>query len=253
MPFKEHFIAMRASFSRHLGAALLLPVFSACASVPIAVGPAHEIFPDTLPSNVCYLRTVRAIRLTGVRLGYNATGTLMAGQFLITAGHNLYDSWRTKLISVQVSCRGRDGAVVTSVVGAERLKQARKVDHYTRRFPTDYAFLRLDETIDVAESIQLSRHADIGNGTHIAVAGFPGGRLEYGTGPVTVPHIVDSTFRYAVETKKGMSGGAVWSTEHGVLSLLGVHVSNGRARMVDDGLVADFERWRNVLQSSQRR
>ena len=226
-------------------AALLFLV--SCASVPVNVDKPHEMFPDKVPSNICYLRTIRSVRLFGFRFGFNSTGTLIEGQYLVTAAHNLYDSWRTKLVSVQVSCKGSDGNVVTSIVGKNGIDRTRKVNHYDRGYSTDYAFLKLDDTMPISESITLNRTATINKVSVIEVAGYPGGKLKYGTGKVVQPIPSDSTFHYEVDTARGMSGGPVWATYESTNSLVGVHVSEGRARVVNDELIDDFENWKAGL------
>lgn len=224
------------------GAASLL--LASYATLPISVEGPGEMFPDNVPSNICYLRTVRSVRILGIRKGFNSAGTLIEGQYLVTAAHNLYDSWRTKLLSVQISCKGSDGNVVTSVVGKSGIEKSRKVSHYDRGFSTDYAFLKLDAPVPVVESIKLNRSAKIGDIPAIEVAGYPGGVLKYGAGNVVHPTPNDSTFYYEVDTAKGMSGGPVWATHQDVRSLVGIHVSKGRARVVDGELIDDFERWK---------
>ena len=222
-------------------------LLASCASVPISVEEPDQMFPDKVPSNICYLRTVRSVRLIGIRTGFNSTGTLIEGQYLVTAAHNLYDSWRTKLVSVQVSCKGSDGSVVTSVVDKSGIEKTRKVGHYNRSFSTDYAFLKLNESLSVEESIRLNKSANISEIQAIEVAGYPGGVWKYGAGNVVLPIPDDSTFYYEVDTAKGMSGGPVWTTHQDGDSLVGIHVSEGRARVVNSALIDDFETWKAAL------
>lgn len=223
-------------------------LLTSCASLPVSVGKPHEVFPDIVPSNICYLRTIRSIRIIGLRSGFNSTGTLIEGQYLVTAAHNLYDSWGTKLVSVQVSCKDINGNVVTSIIEKNGIDRTRKVIHYDRDYSTDYAFLKLDNPIPVPESITLNRAANLNKISAIEVAGYPGGKLKYGDGNVVQPIPNDSTFYYEVDTVKGMSGGPVWATYNNTGSLVGVHVSEGRARIVNDELINDFERWKAGLQ-----
>lgn len=218
-----------------------------CASVPVRVENPGNLFPETVPSNICYLRTVRSARLIGIRTGFNSAGTLVEGQYLVTAAHNLYDSWRTKLVHVQVSCKGSDGNMVTSLVDRKGIERTRKVSHYDRGFSTDYAFLKLDDPLPVAESITLNRSARISEIPVITAAGYPGGQLKYGSGRVLQPIPTDSTFYYKIDTAKGMSGGPVWATYQSTSSLVGIHVSEGRARAVDSDLINDFERWKSSV------
>jgi V8-like Glu-specific endopeptidase len=205
------------------------------------------MFSNKVPSNICYLRTVRSIRIIGFRLGFNSAGTLIEGQYLVTAAHNLYDSWRTKLVSVQVSCKGSDGNVVTSIVNEDGIARTRKVSHYDRSFSSDYAFLRLEAPIPVTESVALNQSADIREIPRIEVAGYPGGQLKYGAGNIVQPIPNDSTVYYEVDTVKGMSGGPVWAAHRNVGSLVGVHVSEGRARVVNRELIDDFQNWKASL------
>lgn len=47
-----------------------------------------------------------------------------------------------------------------------------------------------------------------------------------------------------------MSGGSVWTVYNGINSLVGIHVSEGRARIVNNELINDFEHWRALLSSA---
>lgn len=184
------------------------------------------------------------MRFLGVRIGFNSTGTLLEGEYLLTAAHNLYDSWRTRLISVQVSCKGRDGNLETSIVMEDDIQRARKVGHYNKTYSTDYAFLKLDERLPVQESVSLNRALNVQDIHQIEVAGYPGGLLKYARGNLVRPVPGDATIYYQVDTAKGMSGGPVWAEYQGVESIVGVHVSEGRARLVDNELIDDFEQWK---------
>ncbi|NGP89938.1 trypsin-like serine peptidase [Fodinibius halophilus] len=222
---------------------------SSCASIPITLDKPQKMFPADLPSNVCYLKTVRAVRIIGFRTGYNSTGTLIEGQYLVTAAHNLYDSWRTRLLGVQVTCKADDGSIVTSIVSKEGISKTRKVSHYNKEYATDYAFLKLNKPIPVTEILTLTRDTNIENVQEIEVAGYPSIKLEHLTGKVKHPIPNDSTFYYEVDTKKGMSGGPVWPTSQstGTVPLLGIHVTEGRARIVNSDLIDDFENWKDSL------
>ena len=230
---------------------LIVIVLSSCTSIPINPGNVKELFPDTVPSNICYLRTVREARVIGVRRGFNATGTLIEGQYIITAGHNLYDSWRTRLVGVQVICKGENGEIVTTDITENQIKKTRKVDHYNQSFSSDYAFLKLKNPMHVRDSIHLNKAVDIDKIQKIEVAGYPGGKLQYGAGNLIRPIPINSTFYYEVDTAEGMSGGPVWAKQGDIQSLVGIHVSgkgrSGGARVVDNELIDDFDNWKKNL------
>ena len=216
-------------------------------SSPVVANPEDELFPATVPSNLCYLKTTRSLRFIGIKKEYNSAGTLFDGEYLITAGHNLYDSSWSKLLNVEVMCKSADGGAVTSVVLSDQIGKTRSVEKYNvnnHSFSYDFAFLRLSERINVAESIRLPSRFDINELNEIEVAGYPGGALRHGKGKVEHPAPSDHTFYYDVDTAKGMSGGAVWSTYDGKDILAGIHVAEGRARILDEGLLNDFDRWK---------
>ncbi|MET1257187.1 trypsin-like serine peptidase [Aliikangiella maris] len=228
--------------------AIAFLLLTSCTSVPIRIEEPQQMFTDAVPSNICYLRTVRSVRFLGFRLGFNSTGTLIEGQYLITAAHNLYDSWQTKLVSVQVSCMGSNGNVVTTVVGQSGIEKTRKVSHYNLDFSTDYAFLKLDVPVSVVDSVTFNGSVNISDIPTVEVAGYPGGQLKYGAGKIVQPIPNDSTFYYEIDTIKGMSGGPVWATFQNAEYLVGVHVSEGRARTVNKELINDFESWKASFQ-----
>ena len=227
---------------------LIVLFLTSCTSVHIDDNSVKEMFPSHIPSNICYLRTTRSLKILGFQRGYNSTGTLIQGQYLITAAHNLYDSPRSNLIKVQAVCKSNDGNIITSIVSRDEIKSTRKDNHYDRTFSTDYAFLKLNSPIPVSDSISLSKSISINNIKTIEVAGYPGRKLKYGQGDVIHPIQNDSTFYYDVDTAKGMSGGPVWAGE----TLIGIHVSSGqRARLVDEGLINDFENWKSNLNTTK--
>ena len=214
-------------------------------SVPIEASKSKEMFPSHVPSNICYLRTTRSLKVLGFRKSYNSTGTLLDGKYLITAAHNLYDSPRSNLSKVQVTCKGSNGTIITSVVSRNSIEKTRKDNHYKRTFTTDYAFLKLDSPIAVSDSISLNKSISINDIKTIEVAGYPNRKLKYGIGSIIQPVPNDSTFYYDVDTAKGMSGGPVWVEG----ALIGIHVSSGqRAKLVDKALISDFENWKLNLQ-----
>jgi V8-like Glu-specific endopeptidase len=200
---------------------LILFVISSCATTPVAIKKVHqEMFPELIPSNVCYLRTVRTLRLIGYRTVWHSAGTLFEGQYLVTAAHNLYDSWRTKLLSAQVFCKDDNGKVVTSFVSREGLEKNRETSHYKRNYSTDYAFLKLIDPIDVSTSITLKRNIDIDSIDRIEIAGYPKSKLRYSSGVKNHSIKSDSTtFYYNIDTAKGMSGGPVWIRSGDIITL----------------------------------
>ena len=213
-------------------------LLAGCASTPSSIDVG--LFPETVPSNICYLKTTRQIRFLGLKTSFNATGTLFRDRYLVTAGHNVYDSWRTRLIGVDVFCKGVRGAVVHSRLESDQIERNRLVSQYDETFNNDYAFLRLEETIDVVPSLSLPEAHILDSVETISVAGYPGGLLTQGSGLVVKPLPSDGTFYYEVDTAKGMSGGPVWTEQE---ILVGVHVAEGRARLVDPAMITLFNQW----------
>ncbi|MCO7222706.1 serine protease [Pleionea sp. CnH1-48] len=205
------------------------------------------LFPDKVPTNICYLRTTRSVYLLlGSEQTFNATGTLFSGEYLITAGHNVYDSWRSKLVGVDVVCKSSDGSVVTSTITPKDIARTREVTRYDdsgHAYAYDYAFIKLPAKIDVQESVILGSGKESLKVKNIKVAGYPGGELQYGQGSIK-KNRTKTNFSYKVDTAKGMSGGPVWAKYNGVEYLVGVHVSEGTARTVDEDLVEEFHAWR---------
>lgn len=208
----------------------------------------HEgLFPATIPTNICYLRTKRKAKILGMEATYNATGTIIEGKYIVTAAHNLYDSWKSNLIEVEVIYKSSIGEVKTSTITKEEIQRTRKTSHYTLSYPTDYAFLRLGNAVDIADSVKINTEVSINDIKNIKVAGYPDGTLLYGSGAIIRPIPNDATFYYAVDTVKGMSGGPVWTEFNSEDLLVGIHVSEGRARLIDPNLIDDFEKWKKLV------
>ena len=206
-----------------------------------------SLFPDKVPSNICYLRTTRSVYLLlGSEQTFNATGTLFSGEYLITVGHNVYDSWRSKLVGVDVVCKSSNGSVVTSTITPKDIARTREVTRYDdsgHAYAYDYAFIKLPAKIDVQESVILGSGKESVKVKNIEVAGYPSGELQYGQGSIK-KNRTKTNFSYKVDTAKGMSGGPVWAKYNGVEYLVGVHVSEGTARTVDEELVDEFHAWK---------
>ncbi len=226
---------------------MLVAGLTACSTTTINTTSNEELFPEKVPGNICYLKTTRKSHLLGSKSSYNATGTIIDQNHIVTAAHNVYDSFWTDLVEVSVTYKSSNGAIVTTVIPLEVIEETRKVSHYDEKFPQDYAFLYFEEPAQVGNSISLNTSTPIDSIEGIKVAGYPGGKLTYGEGMVTKPIPGDSTFYYDVDTAKGMSGGPVWASVDGKDILVGVHVSEGRARVIDEALVEDFENWKQSI------
>lgn len=206
-----------------------------------------DLFPDHLPDNICYLQTTRAARIVGIRTHWHSAGTLIGGEYLVTAAHNVYDSARSTLVGMTVACKSTTGEIVRSTLSRADIEHTREVSHYDRTFATDYAFLRLPRPLPVAEEAVLNRDVDLGSLPQVEVAGYPDGVLRYGAGPITSPNRQRETFSYGVDTAKGMSGGPVWARlPDGRVLLVGVHVMEAGARRVDAGMLGRFDAWRGA-------
>ena len=223
---------------------ILLP---SCSAPRETIAEQAKLFPANVPDNICYLKTTRQVRFLGIKRTFNATGTIIDGQYIITAGHNVYDSRRTKLKEILVTYKSKNGTVESVTVPIDIIKLTRSDSHYNGAFSDDYAFIRLKDPIELNESIGLNPDVRLRSLEEVEVAGYPGGRLQYGKGAIKKPLPNDSTFYYDVDTAKGMSGGPVWGGENRD-SLLGVHVSEGRARAADTHLIEEFEKWKASLE-----
>ena len=217
---------------------------SCSSTVPPLPDNAAVLVPEDVPDNLCYLRTTRKARLIGTSSTWHSAGTLIEGQYLVTAAHNIYDSRWTRPFSVTVTCKSISGEVVRATLTRADIEQTREVSHYDRTFPTDYAFIKLPESLAVAHEVVLNRDIDLDDISRVEVAGYPGGVLRYGEGPITSRNRALSTFYYDIDTVKGMSGGPVWAgLSDGRLLLLGIHVTEGGARHVDAEMLRAFDAW----------
>lgn len=220
---------------------------TSCSTIKQSPENRSALFPSHIPSNICYLNTVRSQNfIFGRKISFNATGTIIDGQYLITAGHNVYDSFWTKFVEVDVVYKSSSGKIVTTNISNEMIQKSLKISHYDdngHSYSYDYAFLKLTEPIDVTESIKLGAGKEINKINHIEVAGYPSGILKYGKGSVLKPIPKNHTFSYDIDTAKGMSGGPVWANDY----LVGIHVSEGMARTVDGELINEFNKWKDKL------
>ena len=81
----------------------------------------------------------------------------MDGRYLVTAGHNVYDSRWSRLVGMTVTCRSSEGGIVQSTLTRDDIERTREDGHYVRTFATDYAFLKLPEPLPVENDAVLNR------------------------------------------------------------------------------------------------
>lgn len=215
-----------------------------CTSSPATDSNSSELFPAYVPSNICYLNTTRSARIFGFRSTWHSAGTLLEGRYLVTAAHNLYDSWKSKPIQVLVTCKEKDGSIKSSLISQHGIDKTREIEHYDYSFSQDYAFIKLEETLNVEEEISLNDTLNFSEINEVEVAGYPDGKLSYGKGLVIKPIQTNSTFTYKITTAKGMSGGPVWAGG----SLVGIHGFPGGGRQANSELIEKYINWKNSHQ-----
>jgi V8-like Glu-specific endopeptidase len=221
----------------------ITPVLVSCVSSlsPVSFSDRSDLFPDYVPTNICYLLTTRSTRFIGFETTWHSAGTLLDGQYLLTAAHNLYDSWKSKPIRVAVTCKEKSGNIKTSIISQQGIENTKKIAHYDYSFSQDYAFIKLEYALDVAEEISISEDFDLSAINEIEVAGYPGGRLKYGKGTIIKPVKSKSTITYTIDTAKGMSGGPVWAGDR----LVGIHGFPSGGRQVNSALVKKYTEWKS--------
>lgn len=224
-----------------LSIASMVLVLVSCASSPVSFSNRSDLFPDYVPTNICYLLTTRSARVIGIETTWHSAGTLFEGQYLVTAAHNLYDSWKSKPIRLAVTCKEKSGNIKTSIITKNDIRNTRKISHYDYSFSQDYAFIKLKDALDVEEEISISQDFELSAITEVEAAGYPRGELQYGKGTVIKPVQSDSTFTYTIDTAKGMSGGPVWAGD----KLIGIHGFPSGGRQIDSVLVKEYIEWKS--------
>lgn len=216
-----------------------LTILVSCSRTPVQPN-VDDMFPDYVPSNLCYLFVTRRLHVLGAKSTWHSAGTLIEGQYLVTAAHNLYTSTWSKPVNVKVTCKNSSGSIDTRYIDAAGIGSTLEVDHYDTTFSQDYAFIKVPASIDVLEEITLEAVPQLPEITDIEVAGYPGGKLKYGKGPLKKPIKPGLTFKYDVTTAKGMSGGPVWAST----TLVGIHGFPSGGRRVDPGLLKHYQDWK---------
>lgn len=212
-----------------------------------AVEPLDEVL-----ANVVHLY-VRRRRGLLMQTENNSTGVVIEGQYVLTAAHNVYTTFLSKVKSISVSI-GKASVDGRDTMSVYHSRVARGYDW--KMFKRDFAVLKLPQPVATAKPFKLVAVAsadDVAGQLHLA--GYPGAsggerngkNLFTGTGTATYSagsEILD----YDVDTETGNSGGPVWIADaEGNPRAVGAHVTelhgnHGRARLANQDMVDEVHR-----------
>lgn len=214
------------------------------------LNPQREVMetPTGALESVCHLTTQRQRLGVLPRTPFNSTAVVYRGRYLITAAHNVYSPWNSRLRELHVACGGREPSAAEHFsVDPSRIRVAQGYDW--RRFHRDFAVIALPQPVRVDEAFELA--PPDGAVRPVLVAGYPGSAPENermnGRRLFTGESegVVDPTgpfIRYGVKTYTGNSGGPVWYAGPEGPVLAGIHVSQSKARIADAEFIAEVER-----------
>lgn len=230
--------------------AAVLAMVLAGPAVGQELSPQREVLetPTGALESVCHLTTQRQRLGVFPRTTFNSTAVVYRGRYLITAAHNVYSPWNSRLRELHVACGGREPSDAEHFsVDPSRTRVAQ--GYGWRRFHRDFAVIALPHPVTVSQAFALA--PPDGAARPVLVAGYPGSspenermnghRLFVGESEGAVdpsgPFI-----RYGVKTYTGNSGGPVWYAGPDGPVLAGVHVSQSKARIADAEFIAEVER-----------
>nr|WP_274622719.1 serine protease [Myxococcus fulvus] len=214
---------------------------------------------------VCHLTTRRRnIKKLWIGDVYSTGSAALAqGRYLITAAHNVYDYPLGWLDHVDVSCNQKTATAETVIasLNREHIKQRVSAPGYAwrlhgaeRKFEFDFAFIDLGTSVMDDDPFLVDERVVPRVGEALFLGGYPGGdishpanKLHLGSGVVV--GIDNNLMTYDIETATGNSGGPVWVTREGKHYLVGVHVSDGRARLFNASF---FTAWNRFLKSAEK-
>ena len=234
-------------------------------------------------AGVCFLKANRKFAVVLDQTA-SATGVLLDGRYVLTAGHNLFNAsypWgRVERIGVEIGKAHageaevvvRGGKVEQGVIpagGVWTVSPSFKWSPSTWLKPAasnemiqhDYGFVDLGEGFRRSSHFTLSKGFQLKVGDVVRVAGYPGDskrvkgatgtQLFEGKGQVTA--VGGNLFSYNIVTAKGLSGAPVWVERGGRKVVVGVHVGSdfgGKkgavARTVNRRLIQDWKAWKSL-------
>lgn len=208
---------------------------------------------------VCHLTTTRR-NIKKLWIGdiiSNGSAALVQGRYLITAAHNVYDYPLGWLDNVDVSCNTKQAseATVNVSLNREQIKKQVSVPRYAwrmhgaeKKYEFDFAFVDLGKDLEHGAEFQVDDKVIPQIGEELFLGGYPGGTisdahtLHVGKGKVVDINL--NLMTYDVLTAKGNSGGPVWLKRDNKYYLVGVHVSDCKARLLNESF---FSAWNEFL------
>lgn len=240
---------------RNLAAAAALLCATTVTSFAQTVDREDRQVPSATPNassplnSVCHLWTKRKVFLGIFTKRYTGSAVLYKGQYLITAGHNVYQD-KSKLHSIEVRC----GAVNARSIPAQQLIEgAASLDaalyegsgwRGAMPYAHDYGVIRLNTPIEVANPFTLAKGVQAGE--KVKFAGFPGGTKSDGwhmfQADAKLTGVANDLADYDLETFTSNSGGPVWREVDGKFELVAIHVKQGSGRVVNKEFRDEIER-----------
>lgn len=181
--------------------------------------------------NVCQVVNTRKVWLFFKR-DYRGSAVLYKGRYLITAGHNIHQTW-SRIKRIKVRCGILDEDAETEFVDVTDDIQFEAVKAYgalKKKYKDDYGVIRLKNPINVSNPISISEN-DIKKNEKVIIAGFPGNpnesdskKLYAGMGKID-QNPTDGIVGYNIATHTGNSGGPVLRKKSdGSWELVAIHV-----------------------------
>ena len=212
--------------------------------------------------SVCHLRTQRkrALFFSG---GATGSAVLVENRYLVTAAHNVADfpgGISSNGHRIEVRCGvthvDENTPADTILYRSEIRNGAVSAPRYrynplrpSNAFFNDFAFVDLGADFASTQSSQLMILDAAQMSSPFILSGYPGedydGNTLYST-HVTPTNLSSSFLDYDFDTRTGNSGGPVFVEAGDDHHVVAIHVTEGRGRVIDAELIADFERWKST-------
>ncbi|MBC1513697.1 trypsin-like serine peptidase [Listeria booriae] len=153
----------------------------------------------------------------GKMVWYMGTGTLVSGDTVLTAGHNLYDTKLKKWASAVIFQPGMNNFTAPKVIGSKKLYS---MVGYTTQNDSNYDIGLVKLSVSAGNTGYLSYKVPAANATYDAmISGYPGekqGSQYYHTGKAMVG---TQKIVYPIDTTAGQSGAPILNGK----TIIGVH------------------------------
>lgn len=174
----------------------------------------YQVFGDSLEKRLRVCTTERFSQQKSVAY---CSGTLIAPDLVLTAGHCVADTWTCETTTFVFDFRIRDATDPLETVDSARVYRCKKLEWTQVEDTGDFALIRLDRTVTDRNPVDYRTKADIQSGDPVFVLGHPLGLPLKLTDAANVRRVDTAFFLSDTDTYVGNSGSPVFNANSGLL------------------------------------